>query len=405
MWSLTAAALLLFAQTTDFSAEGLKALEAKNYEAAAQLFAKAVEADPKDYSALFHLALAHSMLGKDAEAVAQYKKVLELKPGLYEAGLNLGILLLRQKQPREAAAFLEAAANKKPRELRPRLHLAQALFEAGEFPGAEQAYRAATELDPASALAQLGLAKALARQNRLDGAGPHFRRAAELDAGFKDALFELAALYEKNGQAAEAMAVYQQFPDHAAARERLGQLLVEAERPAEAIPHLEWVVSKSPSAASRLALALAYKKNKQPERALPVLQQAVEAEPANLDLRLMYGRSLRDEKKFAEAAREFLQYVRARPDSIDGWNELAAMLISLEQYPQALAALDRVSALGGETAGHLYLRAVILDRVKDYKNALAAYERFLAAGQGKNPDEEFKARQRIRVIRKELSRR
>lgn len=405
MWSVTAAALLLLLQNPDYSTEGMKALEARNYDLAVQHFSKAAEADPKDYGALFHLALAHSMLGKDAEAIAEYKKVLELKPGLYEAELNLGILLLRQKRPREAVAYLEPAGEKKPKELRPRLYLGQAWLDSGEPAKAEQAYRLALELDPGSALAHLGLARALAGQNRLAEADPHFRKAAELDAGFKDALFELASLYEKNGQAAEAISLYQRFSDQPAARERLGQLLVQAGRPAEAIPHLEWVVQNVPSAANRAALALAYKKNNQPDKALAVIRQAVETEPANLDLRLMYGRSLRDEKKYAEAAQEFLRVVQGRPDSVEAWNELTAMLISLEQYPQAIGALDRVRALGGETAGHLYLRAIILDKVKDLKGALASYEKFLAASQGKSPNEEFKARQRIRVIQKELSRR
>jgi hypothetical protein len=36
---------------------------------------------------------------------------------------------------------------------------------------------------------------------------------------------------------------------------------------------------------------------------------------------------------------------------------------------------------------------------------MAAYNKFLEASQGKNPDEEFKARQRARIIRNELERR
>ena len=83
MWALLAAFLLL--QTADVTADGLKALDEGRYEAAAQAFTKAIEADPKDYSAHFNLALAYSFLGKDAEGVAEYRKTLELKPGLYEA--------------------------------------------------------------------------------------------------------------------------------------------------------------------------------------------------------------------------------------------------------------------------------------------------------------------------------
>ena len=397
--------MLLLLQTPDFSAAGIKALEAQKYNEAAQWFAKAVEADPKDYAAHFHLALAESLLGKDAEAIASYRKVLELKPGLYEAELNLGMVLLRQKQVGDAVPYLESAAQKKPKEFRPRLYLAQALLETGDLSRAEQSYQGAAELDPKSAAAQLGLAQALARQNRLREAEPCFRKAAELDPGFKDALLQLASLYEKNGQAAEAIAVYQQFPENVGARERLGDLLMQAGRPSEAVPHLEWAVRKSPTTANRVALALAYRRSKQPEKELPLLEQAVQADPANLDLRMIYGRTLRDQKDYSAAARQFYQVVQAKPDSIEAFNELAAMLISLENYPQALAALDRIKALGGETAGHHYLRAIVLDKLKDLKGALASYRQFLAMSQGKHADEEFKARQRIRIIQKELSKR
>ena len=399
------ALLLCLRQAPDPAAEGLKALEAAQYAQAAQLFSKAIEADPKDYAAHFHWALAQSLLGRDAEAVQGYRKTLELKPGLYEAELNLGIVLLRQKRAAEAAAVLDSAARKKPTEIRPRLYLGQALLATGEAAGAERAFQAAAELDAKSALAQLGLAQAQARQNRLAEAAPHFRRAAELDAGFRDALLELAALYEKNKQPAEAIALYEQFPEHAVARERLAELLVAAGRTAEAIPHLAWVVQKSPTTANRVALALAYGRTGQPEKELALLETAVQADPADLQLRMIYGRALRDRKDFAGAARQFYRVAQAQPGSLEAWNELSAMLVSLEDYPQALAALDRIRELGGETEGHHFLRAIVLDRLKDLKGALAAYRQFLAMSQGKHPDEEFKARQRARILERELSKR
>jgi tetratricopeptide (TPR) repeat protein len=400
-----AAFVLLLLQNPDFSAEGLKALEAQKYELAAQYFSKAVQADSSDYAAHFHLALANSLTGKDEEAIAGYRKVLELKPGLYEAELNLGMVLLRRKRAPEALPLLQAAVDAKPKEFRPRLYLADALFDSGEFAKAAAAYRAALELNPKSAPAELGLARSEVRAGNLKEAEAHFRKAAELDAAWKDAMLELAPLYEKNGQAAEAIALYRQFPDNVAARERLGQLLLESGNPAEAIPLLEWAVAKSPTAANRLALAQAYRKNHQPEKELPLLEQAVAAEPDNLDLRMAFGRELRDQRKFAEAAREFQRVIQARPASVEAWNEFAAMLISLENFPQALAALDRIKALGAEGPGHHFLRAIILDRLHDLKGALASYQSFLATDHGKSPNEEFKARQRIRIIENELHRR
>jgi tetratricopeptide (TPR) repeat protein len=398
-------ALFLLLQTTDFSAEGLKALEARQYDSAIQLFAKAVEADPKDYAARFHLALAYSLVDKDAEATAEYQKVLELKPGLFQAQQNLGIVLLRQKRAGEAVPLLREAAGQKPKEYRPRFYLAEALLASGDPAGAEEQYKLALEIDPKAAAAEVGLARAMVWQDRLDDAAPHFRKAAELDAEFKDALLELAEIYEKEKRPTEAIALYEQFPENSAAQERLGELLLESRRYEEAIPRLESAVQKDPTSANLAALAAAYLFSNQRDKALPLLDKSVAAEGGNYDLRMMYGRALRDQKRYPEAARQFHESVKLKSDSREAWNELAGMLYLLESYPQALAALDRARQLGEDTPANHYFRAITLDKMKAYQPALESYQEFLARSQGKNPDEEFKARQRIRVIKKELGNR
>jgi tetratricopeptide (TPR) repeat protein len=404
MWA-AAILSLLFLFAPDFVTEGMKALEDRKYQEAADLFAKAVAADPADYAANFHLALSYSLLGKAAEAIPVYKKVLELKPNLYEAELNLGILLIGQKQAKDAIPYLQNATDQKPKEFRPRNYLAKALLESGDFAKAEENYKSAAELDPKSAAAQLGLAQAQARQNRLPEAAEHFQKAAALDPAYKDSLLELAALLETAKQSADAIAIYQQFPENTAAQERLGELLIETKRYPEAIERLEKVIQKDPTPANSLALAHAYRLNKEPEKALPLLEKAVAGDPNNYDLRMIYGTSLRDQKKFSAAAREFYMVTQKRPDSKEAWNELIGMLVALDDYPQALAALDRVKALGGETPGHYFFRAIILDKTKQLKPALESYQKFLASADGKYPDQEFQARQRVRIIQKELSKR
>ena len=405
MWAAAAACFLLFAPTTDYQAEGLKALDAKQYDQAAQLFSQAVQADPKDYAAHFNLALAYSLLSKDTEATAEYEKTLDLKPGLYQAELNLGILLLRDKRAQAAVPHLNTAEQAKPKELRPRLYLAEALLASGDAGQAETHYQAAVEIDPRSAAAQLGLARAQAKLQRLAEAAEHYRQAAQLDPSFNDALLELAGLYEQNHQPDDAVAIYQKFPENVAAQERLGELLIESKRYAEAIPYLEKAVARDATAANRLALATAYQMNKEPAKALEQLDRAVAAEPASYDLRMRYGRELRDARQFIPAANQFAAAAKLKPDSKEAWNELAGVLTLAEQYPQALAALDRVHALGQEIPGDHYLRAIILDKLHEYKPALESYQQFLATSGGKNPDEEFKARQRARIIERILSKR
>jgi len=403
MWAL--AAILLFLQSPDYSAEGMKALDAGKYEDAAALFAKAAAADPKDYSAHFNLALAYSMLKRDTDGVAEYKKTLELKPGLYAAELNLGILLLRDKEPLGAAQNLQAAADQKPTEFRPRLYLAQALLDSADPAKAEQQFHAALELDPKSAAAELGLAHALAKQDRLAEAAPHFRAAAQLDPTYRDDLLELASLYEKNHQADEAVAIYREFPENAAAQEHAGHLLLENKRPADAIAPLEAAIEKDPTPANRLALASAYLFQKQTEKALPLLDQCVAAEPDNYDLRMMYGRGLRDAKKFDPAAQQFFHATKLKPDSREAWNELAGMLYMLEKYTESLSALDRAHQLGDDTPANYYFHAITYDKLHVIEPALDYYRQFLARSKGEFPDEEWKARQRAKLLERELSKR
>ncbi len=404
--SWAAALFLAFLLQSDPAAEGRKALEANNPALAEQLYRKALEADSNDWPSRFHLGLSLSLQNKDAEAAEAYRKVLQDKPGLYEAELNLGMVLVRQKQPAEAIKVLEPAAAKKPKEYRPAYYLGEAHAALGDFSKAEAAYRVAVEADAKAAEASIGLARALVKLNRLSDADAYYRQAVQADPEFKRALLELAGLYEQAKQSEKAISIYREFPGDVAARERLGELLLEGGQASDAAGELEKAFQQSPTPANRLALATAYLKNKQPLKALPLLEQAAAAEPKNFELRMYYGRALRDQRTFQPAAQQFFAATQLKPDSKEAWSELSGVLILLENYPQALTALDRAQALsGGENPAHYYFRAIVLDRMKDYKSALPSYQKFLELSQGKNPDEEFKSRQRIRVINKELSRR
>jgi tetratricopeptide (TPR) repeat protein len=402
MWALAVALLLV--QAADPVSEGLKALEEGKNEAAVQAFGRALAADPQDYFSHFNLALAYGALRRDAEAAAEYRRTLELKPELYEAELNLGMLLMRDKEPADALPLLEAAATRKPAEFRPRFFLAEAQLETGAAEKAEENFRLAVAANPKAAEAHLGLAQALARQEKLVEAAPQFRQAAEMDSGFRDALLELAQLYEKNGQPAEAIAIYREFQGNPGAQERLGVLLLEAKQYAGAVARLEEAYAKAPTAANRVDLAQAYVLNRQLDKAVPLLEKAVAESPADFDLRMGYGRTLRDLRRFPAAAAQFQEAARLKPDDAKARSELAMALYMMGDYEQSLANLDRARELGEDIAGNWFIRAIILDKIRQLKPALEAYRRFLAMSAGKNADQEFQARQRARIIEKELTR-
>src|SRR5262249_59179751 len=138
-----------------------------------------------------------------------------------------------------------------------------------------------------SAGAQLGMAQALVQQGRLGDAAPYFREAAKLDPQYRDYLLQLAQLYEKANQPAEAIAIYREFPDNPAVQAHMAEMLVESQKFAEAIPRLEEAVKQSPDNSKRIALASAYVFTQQLDKALPLLGQAGFPGPADFEGRLM----------------------------------------------------------------------------------------------------------------------
>ena len=392
----------------DYVAEGLKSLDANQPAAAEALFRKAVETSPDQFSAHFNLALALSIQQKDEEAIAQLRRTLELKPGLYEADINLATLLLRNNRPGDAVPILRdalnGAADSPQKSGRVNLLLAQALEATHELPDAETHYRKTLELDPNSAVAHAGLAHVAMMESHLADAALHYRKAAEADAHYRAGLLDVAAAFERKNDLTSAIALYKEFPEDAGARQRLAKLLVDSGETAAAIPALEAAVATAPTAANRLALADAYKLNKQTDKAIQQLQLAAAADPANYDIRMDLGRELRDQRRFAAATDQFAAAAKIRPDSVKAWNELAAVLIVNEDYANGLAALDRVRALGNEVPGDFFYRAISLEKLKQPKPALDAYRQFLDTDGGKMPDQEFQARQRIRIIESELNR-
>lgn len=339
-------------------------LDAGRYAEAVALLKAYVEKNPESVAGHFNLALSQSLAGNDEAAIAGFRKVLELEPGLFEAQLNLGQSLVQAGQFEEARGPLEAAAKSKPEDARVAYLQARAL---------------------------LGLEK------WREGAA-FLARAAELDPENRDRRLELAETYERAGMRAEARGAWEKVVEVPAARERLALMLLGEGELEAAIGHLEIVMKQQPTPAAAYALATAYLRDQRPEKSIPLAQAIVQHEPHNLEARMFLGRLLRDQKQYGPAAREFQAAVKIKGDSLEAWNEFTAALVLLQQHEAALAALERVRALGGENAAYYYLRATMLDARKEHKPALESYQKFLAMSEGKNPDEEFKARQRVRML-------
>lgn len=349
-------------------------LEAGRYAQAIEVIQGALAKDPNNPGWVFNLAYAYSMNGQDAEAITAYKRALALpsppKADLTPARLNLALLLVKTGAHQEAVPLLAEISAKRPADPKPHYLLGRAYAALGD----------------------------------VDKAIPAFEKAIELDPADTSTMLELASVYERARQPAKAAALYARVPSDPAAQERRGVLLLDAGDLPGAIEALEGARAKSPSPAILYALATAYLRDKKPEKSLPLAAQLVQAEPANFDMRMFYGRLLRDQKRYDEAVQQFYAAVQQRKESPEAWNEFTAMLILLKKYDMALNALEKVKSMNGETPAYFYFRAIMLDAMTQHEPALDSYQRFLAVAGGKFPDEEWKARQRVDALKKVVRR-
>lgn len=388
---------------TDPMADAQAQLDGGHPQQAIDILKGLLDKNADNYGVWFNLAIAYAVAEQNTEAVAAFRKTLALEPKLYEAQLNLGLLLLKQKQYAEAITLLTDAAAQKPDRARPQFLLGEALLGAGKPAEAEAHFRAATTIDARSAEAFFLLARALAAQEKWSDACAAMSAYSALKPADNSAQLELAHYLEKSKKPAEAAAIYRRYPRDPAALEHAGMLAFDAGDNKQAIADLSAALALGPTPALRYALAQAFKADGQLDKASESAAPLVTAEPGNFELRMFYGRLLRDQHQYQTAEQQFSVAAKIKPDSLEAWSELSAMLVLIKDYDAALETLEKVKRLGGESAAYFWFRAIMLDAMKQPRPALESYQKFLGLSDGKNPDQEFQARQRIRILTRILN--
>ena len=403
----------LRAQTTaePLLQEANTALVEGDYAAAAAALETYLAQQPEDYRAEFNLAFAYSMTGRRGEAIRHYKNVLSREKGLTAAHLNLGILLLQEGNAAEAVDHFRPVVKERPRDVSANLYLAEALTSAGRSPEAREAYEQVLKLKPDHVPALLAYAE-LMEETDPAAAEEHLRRALLMDTSLEEARLSLAALLEARaaegadtlGEAAE---IYRQYlethPDRSDLRWRLGQIYALQKRFSAATEQFE-----AARAAGDTSLELAkellqtYLEGQETEKAEALLREMLSQDEGNAEWRLLYGRLRMDKKQYREAVEQFLRVTELRPQWVEGYTNLASALYLLKNYEATVKALEPVAALQQDTAGTYFLRAISLDKLHVLQPALENYQRFLELDAGRNPDQEFQARQRIKVLLREL---
>ena len=142
-------------------------------------------------------------------------------------------------------------------------------------------------------------------------------------------------------------------------------------------------------------LADAYSQAGQPEKAEPIYARMALAHPDNEDILAGQGENLLREKHYAQAQAVLERAVKLKPDDGDAWSGLAFAASENKQYSAALNALSMRAKLLGETPVSYFLWATSYDNLHLSKQAQDYYRKFLAAADGKFPDQEWQAKHRL----------
>lgn len=178
---------------------------AGQYDRAADLYARVLSVDPRQFDALNNLGLLMRSGGRLREAVELLRRSVDVAPERTEGHTNLGNALRDAERPEEALEAHRRALEIDPND--PELHnnLGVTLKALERLEEAAEAYRNALMIQPSFATAQANLGNVLRSLGQGGNAVAALRRAVELDPSREDARMNLARALLETGREEDAL--------------------------------------------------------------------------------------------------------------------------------------------------------------------------------------------------------
>ena len=340
---------------------------------AANFYQRAVAANPKSFEAHTSLGLLLARQGKLEDARPELTAATTLDPGaagplakarVWRAWAEID----RDNDAERASNELLEALKLSPETEADTLLAASLADQAGQYDAAEKAYRRILAQDPKSALANAGLAHLLIARKQFSEAEPMLRSALEKTPDDPALTAQLATVLAAQDKA-EALPLLQKLhdahPADAAVTRMLAEVLAEA----------------GENAASDLLYV-----------------SLLATTPADPSLLVAHGQNLIRLRKYGEAFATFDKATQIDSANTDAWSGLAFAASQTNQASITLHALTMRSKFLPEVPSTYFLWATSYDMLHQQEAAATYYRRFLETSEGKFPDQEFQARQRLILL-------
>lgn len=299
---------------------GLIRIQQGRFGDAANFFRRALKVDRRSADALHHLAVALSGLGRQKEAISHYEKALALKPEFAEAHNNFAHSLQSLGRNEDALAHYQKAVSAKPDYPEARNNLGTVLEALGRSEEAVPHYLAALELRPRYVEARKNLAHVLGMLGRHEEAVSHYEHALALRPGDVDC--------------------------HVG----LGELFLTLDRPDEAIAHYRAVLGRDTACVTaHVGIGNVFQFLGQSEAAISHYRKAVVLAPTDATAHSRLGEALLTSGRIAEASRELERAAELAPRKAGHYWNLAHSrrfaandphLAAMRQLAQEMDRLD-----------------------------------------------------------------
>ncbi len=362
---------------------------------------------PADPRALFDAGYVADNLDHLEEATALYRRAIDANPNSFEAHLSLGLMLARHKNLEDARPEFIAASQLDPGDAGPpakaQAFRALARIDSKDDPTlASNELLEALKLTPETESDTLLSAHIAENANEPDIAEAAYRRALTNHPGSAVATSDLVHLLIAQKKFPEAETLLRdalaKSPDDPTLTAQLATVLVGEDK-ADALPLIQKLHDQHPnddSITRMLARILADAGDFSGSDHLYLA--LLKTSPDDASLLVAHGQNLIRQLQYAPAYAIFDKATQLDPTNGDAWSGLAFTASRTNKPDITVHALTMRSKYLPELPSTYFLWATAYDTLRQKAQAAAYYHHFLDASAGKFPDQEWQARQRLKLL-------